>query len=634
MGGIVGLPALTVEIAWGATAADLKTGAAITWTDITAWVRVQDGVSWSRGRSSEQDTVSAGSLTVTVTTKNAAGVAFHAGNDRRLRTPIRVRWTSGGVPYTLWVGTVTDWGGGWTNGVRATTRITATDLVARVNAQQLQAMPVQTVLGVGSLAYLYPLDEESSATTVADRTGSPDAPRLSTVQVGTGGTLSLGVGYSPGSLATEAESTTAGFTPVDASNYKRLAGTNLPSLPAAGWTVHAMLLPAAYPAAQSTALQWSNPTDATGIAVGLTTAGKAIATITAIGGATYTITGATALSTSTWNHVAVSYASDGTGTATLRLYVNGTEDATAVSSAPLSAGSNPAAVTSVWFGGAGWSGNLANIAAHTATLTATQIGTIAGGRNGWDNETSTARFSRVAAAAGWTNVTVGTGSSTMGPMPTKGQSLANALQAIADTEIAPWWVAGDGSLQFAGRAARYNAAAAFTIPAAAVSNDTQFSVSDVNMVNTVNATRPGGNQVTRTNAASVATYDAYPLDVTLYVRSDADLEDLAAGLANLRAVPQPRSDSIQTDLVTMAASITTVSAATRADVGNLLAVTGLPTDHTTDSTLNAFVEGVADSVNTSGWQRTFNVSPASSFTVWQLDSTIYSVLDSTTRLGL
>ncbi len=631
MGGIAGLPHLIVEIAWGATPADIHTGASITWTDVTAWLRVTDAVSWGRGRSSEQDSVTAGSGSFTFNTTNAAGVAFHGGNERRLRTPIRVRWydTIPASAVTLWTGAITDWGGGWTNGVRASTRVTATDLVSRAARKTLQALPVQASLGVGTVQWVYPCDEESGAVSAADRLGSTLAPRLSVVQVGAGGTAEFGVGYSPGSLSTSAESTVASFAAADASNYKRLYGTGLPELGNI-WTVHVMLLPAAI-GATMTPISVEHATGASSVTIGITAAGKATATVTPRVGGAATITGTTTLTASAWSHIGVTYSNTGAGVGTnttIKLYVNGAQEgATTTTTHTISP------LTVAYIGTGGYTGNACNLTAHTTALSDANMLTIGGGWNGWDNELTSARLARVAAAAGWTNTSIGTGVTSMSPMPTKGVSLSDAFQAIADTEIAPWWLAGDAAIRFDGRDARYDVAPAFEVPAQAVSPDTQFTVSDVGLTNKVTASRPGGAQVTRVNADSVTAYDEYSNDLTLYVRTDADLENVAAALTNMRATPQIRTDSIVIDLHTTATSISDVTAAITADVGDMVRVTGLPTDHTATADVDFFIEGVADSVSTGGWKRTFNVSPAGTYTVWKVEDAIYGVLDSTTRVG-
>ena len=75
-------------------------------------------------------------------------------------------------------------------------------------------------------------------------------------------------------------------------------------------------------------------------------------------------------------------------------------------------------------------------------------------------------------------------------------------------------------------------------------------------------------------------------------------------------------------------------AAKQADIGTRIHVTNLPLD--AFAAVNRFwVEGVSDRFGITGWQRTFNVSPAAAVTdVWVLGTTADDELGTDTRLGL
>lgn len=681
MGGRIGLPNLRVEIAWGGTVVQLKTAtgrAAMTWTDTTSWLRTQDGVTFGHGRSSESDTVTAGSATFTFNTRNAAGVAFDGGNTRQLRTPIRVRWYGApltydtdidyddatytydditpSAPVTLWVGTVTDWGGGWGGGVRPFTRVSAVDLVSRFNIQTLRQLPLQTLIGQAtthSTAWVYPLDEESGTGNGnnALATTSSSLGRLSKEIVGTGGVMDFG-GYAPGSLSTETEANAATFSPVDASNYVRLAGTvtGVPTTAGGDFGVSLYVLPSTVAAAGTALTLTSATAPTTSLTIGIDASGKPTATLVGyVSGtgaqATMTVTAGSAITTTDWHHLAVTVdqrRGSGANDVRLTLYVNGSSVGT--DDEAWGGGASDARLTipplTALRLGAVWNGNLANVAAHnsltflTALSTSGLLGTVDGGRNGYDNELTHLRFERVMWAAGWQDVSVTSdGFTSMSAMPTRADSLATAAGKIADTEAAPWFIDGQGRPSFLGRGARYNESPAFEIPAHAVEQDTQFTVSDVGLINQMTATRPGGSQALRVNQPSIDAYDEYPVERTLYVRSDTDLEDVAQATVNLKGEPGIRSDAINVDLHIAAASISDVAAAVMADVGTMMRLTDVPTDHGTAASIDYFVEGVQDSVTTSGWKRTFNVSPIGLSQVWMLDSSTLSVLDSTTRLG-
>ena len=677
MSGRIGLPTLRVEIAWGGTPVHLKTAAGragLTWTDVTPWLRVAEGITFGHGRTSESDMVTAGTATFPLNTRNAAGVVFDGGNPRKLRTPIRVRWY--GVPFTydsdvtydnaaytydddtpsapvtLWLGTVTDWGGGWSNGVRPFTRVTAVDLVNRFNIQTLRQLPLQTLLGQATThatAWVYPLDDEAQPARDALANATTSSSGLATQSVGSGGSATFGQGYAPGALNTEAEAPAVAFTPDavnPATNYQRLAGTVTPVPTTAGgdFGVSLYVLPASVAAAATALILTDIQSAQSSLRVGIDATGKPTATLTTYsttGGAwtatpvTVTVTAAAALSTADWQHLAVTVDHSSTlPGATVTLYVNGVNVASSYNSAVV-----VPPLTRLQLGDA-WNGSIANVAAHNSLTFLTTLsdsgalGSVAGGRTGYDNEATHRRFERLMWAAGWQGVSVqANGYTTMSQMPVRGDSLAAAAQKIADTEAAPWYIDGQGRPTFNGRGSRYNVSPAFTIPATIINPGTQFTLSDVGMVNKMTATRPGGTQAIRVNQPSIDAYDEYGDERTLYVRTDADLEDVAQATVNLKGDPGIRSDTIEVDLHVSAASITNVAAAVTATVGTKMRITGVPTVHGTPSTIDYFVEGVQDNVTATGWQRTFNVSPVGLSEVWQLDDTTRSVLDTTTRLG-
>lgn len=624
MTGIVGLPSLTVDLGIGYGPADVRTGA-VAWTAITSHVRLADGLSWERGRSSERDTVSPGraSLAVNTRTYNAA---FGSAPD--LRTPIRIQYSG----TTVWTGTIDQWDGSWTGGIKPITRVSATEMLSRAAMRVLAALPVEAQKAKSPVA-LFPLDEESTATSLASvipqTTGA--AGRLTTYStVGTTGTATWGAGFSPGSVNSAAESTVASFTG-DASNYVYLSSLIDQARPVtAGVTLEAMILPASWPSGASAApvRVSGRDSDDWSFSLGVNTTGV-VQAFWGAGVISGSITGSTGVPLATWTHVALTVTAAGSA----RMYVNGTQEGstTSVSGAGLSG-----VLERITLGAPRWTGNIANVAVYDRNLSGSEVADIAAGRNGFTGETTTARASRIAGYCGWP-ITVGTGSTTMGPQPTKGLSLVDAMQQIADTEVAPYWSNATATLRLDGRSTRYSPGAAdFTIPASAIDQGTTFGKSDVGMVNKVSVDDAIGNKSERSNAASVARYDEYSVSLSVFVTQDnagqAAMDAIAEGLANWQATPRVRSESIGVDLITAASTITNYSACVLADVGNVLSITGLPTDHTGSSSSLFYVEGVSDNVTASSWMRTFNVSPAD-LAAWVLGDATYGVLGTTTRLG-
>ncbi len=104
------LPTVTVEIGFDNGGSRQSIGTAyssLSWTDVTAYVRAKDGITFSRGRAEAGQSASAGQLTVSFDntdgrfTPGATGGAY---GRVRTRMPIRVKAGS----TVLWVGFVTD----------------------------------------------------------------------------------------------------------------------------------------------------------------------------------------------------------------------------------------------------------------------------------------------------------------------------------------------------------------------------------------------------------------------------------------------------------------------------------------------------------------------------------------------
>ncbi len=665
------LHAIKVEVAFAGTPADIFNGAAITWTDVTDYVRLSDTVTFSRGRSAEDSQVTAGRLSLLFNNDNgvftygnshilysylatlygsytalAAAFPTYADMDDftlRIRLPIRVTHVDSAT--VLWTGTIDSFDLSWTAGHRPVVAISASDMVARTARKTLQALPLQVALGMGSLAWAYPIDEVETTSAsglvlpveATDRAGVQTAAgRLVKTRNGSGGTpaLTQGGGYSPGFAGGSAESGVGVWTGCDASSGYTLASTfdagvsGYGAYPSAGnytngTTVHCMVLPVAHTRART----------AVGLMglfnvqqLGLTAAGKATWTHTAAG---ITLTGTTTVSIADWTHLAAVESVSG-GTVTARLYVNGVQEATTTyaSAGCYTAGEYIVAVGGTTSGTDMWDGSLCNVVAHQKALTAAQVLEIAGGRTGYDTDLSVTRFYRIARAAGLSTATTTGGASIMCVQYTKGMTADAAFAQCSEAEIAPWWVTAAGRVAMAPRTSRWNPTAVTTFPAQAVEADTAFTANDAFLINKAVISRPDGATVTKTNDASVLRYDEYLTERTLMVNSDTQTSDIAAWLVQVQAEPASRSEAFAVDLVTKQASVD-VDLLVDLEVGDPFTVTGLPsTAPSTDVTL--FTEGVSDTLTTTAWLRTINASPVTTGAAWVLDSSVLSVLDTST----
>lgn len=665
------LHAIKVEVAFAGTPADIFNGATITWTDVTDYVRLSDTVTFSRGRSAEDSQVTAGRLSLLFNNDNgvftygnshmlysylatlygsytalaAAFPTYGVMDDFTLRIRLPIRVTHVASATVLWTGTIDSFDLSWTAGHRPVVAISASDMVARTARKTLQALPLQVALGMGSLAWAYPIDEVETTSSAGlvlpveatDRAGvQTTAGRLVKVRNGSGGTptLTQGGGYSPGFVGGSAESGVGVWTGNDASSGYTLASTfdagtsGFGAYPSAGHytngtTVHAMVLPVAHTRARTAVglLGLFNVQQ-----LGLTAAGKATWTHTAAG---ITLTGTSTVSIADWTHLAV-VESVSAGTVTARLYVNGTQEATTTyaSAGCYTAGEYIVTVGGTTSGTDMWDGSLCNVVAHQKALTAAQVSEIAGGRTGYDADLSVTRFFRIARAAGLSTATTTGGASVMCVQYTKGATAADAFAQCAEAEIAPWWVTPAGTVAMAPRTTRWNPTAVTSFPAQAVEADTGFTANDAFLINKAVISRPDGATITKTNDASVLRYDEYLTEQVLQVNSDTQTSDIAAWLVQVNGEPASRSESFSVDLVTKQASVD-VTTLVGLEVGDPFTVTGLPsTAPATDVTL--FTEGVSDTLTTTAWLRTINASPVTTGAAWVLDSAVLSVLGTST----
>ena len=655
-----------MEVATSGTVFDVLSGGSVTWTDISASVLFSAGISTSRGRRSESDTTSAGSMSFTLKSRD---LGF--GPSRvalKVRQPVRLSWydpitydelaaayatygdyaaavatyeAAGGTGTwrTLWTGSVSEIRQGWENGVRGVQEVSCSDNVAVAERDVLQGWATDTALAIGDLDWIFPLDDANTESPLREVAGASFVPvlRPRVVRVPPeDASLQLGQGSGP-----SAEGTVARFTNADANGGFCLeAVNNLGQMPGgleATVSLFVRLESATgrvMVAFSGSSIHYSNYR----MDIGVDSDGKPYVGWTYLPGVSPEfIIGTTVLSTDRWHHLAVTVSASAGLLFGVTLYVNGVSEGTPYSdfNGPYNIGRHQFRIGSSIDGGVGaWTGDIAHVAKFGRALTATEVAELAGVATGWAGESTMARFNRVLRLAGFTTSSVGGGQGTMGLQPIAGKSVAAVCNEIAAVEHAPWFAAASGELTLAWRADRYNRNAAdVTLPGEVVNPGTSISVGDRDIANRITVSRPGGFTTTLTDQASVDEFGLYPRSVTFATGSDAEAETYAAALLKGAAQPAPETDSLTVDVSTVYRSIST-SLTGGADIGTRIHVTNLPLD--AFAAVNRFwVEGVSDRFGVTGWQRTYNVSPAAADTsVWVLGTAAGDKLGTDTRLGL
>ena len=194
------------------------------------------------------------------------------------------------------------------------------------------------------------------------------------------------------------------------------------------------------------------------------------------------------------------------------------------------------------------------------------------------------------------------------------KSLADALQECSTAERGTIYIDRDGWPVLTSRSWRVGAAVAFTIPATALGREVSWTLDDQNLANSATVERMVGDTSAATvkakNDASVTTYGEQNRSLQIWVDTDAQLLERANAEANIDAYPLPRSSDLTVDLLTKAA---TIPAATllAADIGQRIAVSGLPAEAPGETEF--YIENIADKITTTGWERTFTVSPRADY---------------------
>lgn len=623
-----GLPDLKVEIAPTATPSTVSP----TWVNVTSDLRLRDSVTFNRGRTDERSSSQPGRLSFVLNNpagNYTPGLASGAYDPLRLRCPVRVSFKppGAGAYVVMWSGLIDEWSPEWDKG-RPVCRISASDRLAQLQRVELKAWETEQTLA-GAPTLLWPLTDDAGSTVVGEVASGTTQNTLTVTAVGSGGSGEVGVGALPID-----DGTVAAFTPVDVSNGYCFTGsasvsTASPTSLAASVLMNATANPSA------TSILFSIA-DAGGyrFEIGVTTSGYAISRVLDSSGAVVvSATKSTSLTTGEWTQVG-GVMSITAGVWAIQTYVNGV--ASAVSNVTPGR-SLPACGQTATIGGrpgAMFSGQISHAAywRNPSSLPNTQTGALAA-MSGATGETSTARFLRVCSLAGVTGATSGTGLSTVGKQKTKGVSALEALDAVGDAELSPAYISAAGVPTLASRDSRYNAAIALSVTAEDVAPGVSFALNDQNLVNDVRGTRVGGAEIRQVDADSVAYYGSRTETMSLIVDTDVQMAAVVQWNASVRAEPSPRSDSLRIDGWAKQATVSLTSLLAL-DVGSRINVTGLPATAPA-TTLDLFTEGIADTFNTDGWQRTLNTSPVGqSGSVWQLNSTTYSVLGSTTVLAV
>jgi hypothetical protein len=595
--------------------------------DVTAYVRLPEGIKMTRGRVDEASDVQPGTMDLTLNNTDGRFTfgSTILGTPSRIKVSrrLRLKLTANGTTVNRHTGYVQGWPTEWPGGKTLTfAPIRTSDALARAERKTMKSLVEEAILRMGPTAY-WTLGDPAGSALAAERSGGPSGP------LGVSGGVTFGV---------------EGGSPNDGLTVASVPGDNVASL-ATGWLppltgAYSVLIAFAQRPFTDPLTGWSSQL----FTAARAGAGAVLASVSQPGGSSTGFIAATFYVGSsngvvqTPNNPAYANGSlrvvlatfDGT---TGRLYVDGALIGSAV---PPTGGAIPHAdgvsigPDRYRYAPADPPEEVGHFAIFPRELTALEANDVAALILA-ASEPDSNRVSRLAQVVGIPTGTVDAGLTNVPMLSPGGGSAADAIREVADAEVGLAYIDGSGALTFRNRqASPVKTTPDLTVPAVWCSPDTAFQVDTQGLVNSGTGTRDGGTPQVVRDAASVTEHGEFPDSRTYLVLTDAEVRDRIAWRVANHAQPAPRVGTLKVDALTRTAA----EQASLLDVepGHWLRVTGLPSQTPGGTTADLVVEGIAEDVSDTAWDITFNVVSRSLYTAWILDNATYSVLDSTTRL--
>lgn len=355
------------------------------------------------------------------------------------------------------------------------------------------------------------------------------------------------------------------------------------------------------------------------------------------------------------HHIVVTTQGRSAGPVSVALYVDGVQVATTswtdgVGSPPStwvlfpSAGGNPGAQ---WIGNATISGTnypfpgtIAEVAFYGSALSSTQVlAHYNAGVNAFTGEATGTRLGRVLDLKGWpaTLRDLDTGASTVGAYELSGQTVAEYVQQLADTEAGQTYVGPDGVLVHRNRQNLWLEARSQTSQATFgdehsaatlkyVAEGFELPRDETRIRNPVSASRSGGITVTKTDAAYVEKYGERGWSApTSLDSSDNVIADRAAYFLS-------RYKELGTRLAAM--TVAPMSDPTNLwpqvlgrQIGDRITIKRTPLGTGNEISTEQIIEGITHTFTPRTWKTVYRGSPAETTIYFILDDATYGVLD-------
>lgn len=586
---------MTVEIAFTGGPMD----ASPTWTDVSDYVQRARSITLSRGYDQETGEVMAGRGSLRLKNDDGRFTPGATGTYGLIRNKLQIRVKRSTT--VLWTGLIEKWTMTYDNGRRPVVDLTLVDRWARFQARKFTSERLQPAITATGPDYFWPLTDASGSSRAAD--------------------VASGIDWVP----TDA----AGFTFGAAANPQTGNSTNV----ASSTSQNAFIGPAFIPSGATnwTFGAWLNAGYYALTDLGLPAPNKLVVENNGTSGYKVEVVFNSVTKTSTitsgatagWHHLLVTGSTSG-GTTTLRFYVDGSQRWTDTIS-----GTPTDGLLFMFSSGVG----IAYAAIWDKTLSATQISELYATAitSAMAGDTADVRANRIKAInGGWTLTTQGTFTSTMSSPSWTDKSIATTLNECAQAEAGPIYMDTAGWPVLQSRSYRTASVLAATIPAKVLSADAQWELDDQTLCNVVQVDRMASDTtattINRRNETSIDLYDEAGRTLQLWLYTDDQAVDRANMEVNMFASPLPRSRTFTVDLATCQADLSEATVL-GIDVGDRIAISGLPATAPAASTGGWYVEAIEDNISHTNWTRTYTVSPVKDY--WVLQDATYGALDST-----
>lgn len=622
------MPDVQVEIAWDS--GYTTPAASRTWTDVSEYVELANGMGITVGRQDERSTADANQLTLTLDNSDGRFTAFRAASpyypNVKIGRPIRVTATPpGGTASTRFVGFVNKWPTEWEGtDTYARATVTASSRLSRLGlSAKLRSMIEQEILSYSPARY-YTLGDSSGSTLASDSSGTTGA---AAVIVGSGPAIVFGNATGPAVDGLTAASFAAGEYLAAA-----LSGTVAQAL-------HLTVKIDALPASSAILAQVFIGTGS----VALSVDSSGILTAYRPGFVEPPITGPSLNDGLThdvivvFDHAAVE----------AELFVDGV-------SVGVDNWAVDAAATRLEIG-SGFEGTLSHVAffdENSSTIGSLAVAAMTDVvETGFEGDTTDARLTRI---LGWggvpsTEVDAETGVETMTYQQTSGQSVVDALRDVESTEGGVLFDGADGDVKFHNRSHRYLAASVATLNMASqhVEADYAPQLDRSALLNDVEVSNPTTEESARAvDTASADEYGVATGSATSVADSYDPLQQKASWLVASYAEPRIRVPSLTVDVLAHQGLTPSTQTLLGVTVGDLVTVMNQPEqspfagggwllgeDPLGEIELdtpegNLFVEGYTERIGPESYSITFNLSPTyPTLNTLVLDDAVRGVLD-------